>query len=479
MIRSNGGRRRGPGVVIAALLAVICALGALVPAAAGAQVQAYGTNDFGGFRNVLPPGTNGLDNVTQLGAYEATGARPAHSSDQLQMYSGLTTAAGAITAQTLPDYFKDATFGVPSGAGASSESPEPGVTIVRDKQYGVPHIYGDTRAALMFGIGYATAEDRLFFIDVLRHAGNGDLASFAGGANVSMDQSVWAGEPYTHQDLVNQVQYGLAHEPDGAQVYADASAYIDGINAYITKAAQPLNVLTMEPAEYAALGLPGGPQPFSLEDMVSIATLVGGIFGNGGGAQLSNAVLYENLVRRFGAEHRTVFGAPAPPCPRPSAVPPKSKRSRRRASQAGARPQRSVPPSCHFDAPNDPEAPTTVAHTAFRYQTLPKPSRAVARTVALPDYGSVGFVNPVVAGAAPQAASDRGRARRAAPARPATAASPRRSASASGRRPTPARACSPSPARCPTRCSSRPRTRPAVIRWPSWDRRSPTSHRRS
>ena len=43
---------------------------------------------------MLPPGTNGLDNVTQLGAYEATGARPPHSSDQLQMYSSLTTAAG-------------------------------------------------------------------------------------------------------------------------------------------------------------------------------------------------------------------------------------------------------------------------------------------------------------------------------------------------------------------------------------------------
>ena len=125
-----------------------------------------------------------------------------------------------------------------------------------------------------------------------------------------MDEQVWAGEPYTHQDLVNQVQYGLAHEPDGAQVYADATAYVDGINAYISKASQPLNTLTMEPAEYVALGMPNGPQPFSLEDLVSIATLVGGIFGDGGGSQLNNAVLYENLARRFGAEHRTVLGPP-------------------------------------------------------------------------------------------------------------------------------------------------------------------------
>ena len=45
------------------------------------------------------------------------------------------------------------------------------VTIVRDKGFGVPHIYGQTRAGTMFGLGYAGAEDRLFVMDVLRNAG--------------------------------------------------------------------------------------------------------------------------------------------------------------------------------------------------------------------------------------------------------------------------------------------------------------------
>ena len=117
------------------------------------------------------------------------------------MYSNLTTAAPNIQASQLGLYYKDATFGVPAGDVGSTETPEPGVTIVRDAGYGVPHIYGDTRAELMFGIGYASAEDRLFFMDALRHAGRGDLAAFAGGANVAMDESVWQGEPYTEQDL--------------------------------------------------------------------------------------------------------------------------------------------------------------------------------------------------------------------------------------------------------------------------------------
>ena len=381
----------------AAFAALLC-----VPAA-HAQVQPYGTSDYGGFRNILPPGTNGFDDAAQLAQFEATGARPEHNDDQLSMYSNLTTAAGSVTSATIPDYFKDATFGVPSGGAESTQSPEPGVTIVRDKQFGVPHIYGDTRAELMFGIGYATAEDRLFFIDALRHSGQGDLASFAGGANIPMDEEVWADEPYTQQDLVNQVNY-MHDRPGGEQLFADATSYVNGINAYINQAQQPLNYLTMMPAEYAAIGQPQGPAPFTLENLVSIATLVGGIFGNGGGDQLYNAQLYENMAKRFGGEHLSVPGSPTVVAAK------KAKKAKKHATRKGAaKPRKKAPTADHsgfatflsFDDPNDREAPTTVHKTKFPYQTLPAPSKAGAKTIALPDPGSVQPVDEVVGGAAP------------------------------------------------------------------------------
>jgi acyl-homoserine lactone acylase PvdQ len=364
---------------------------------AQAQVQPYGQNDYGGFRDVLPPGTNGLDNTAQLGLFETAQQRPAHSSDQLGMYNALTTAAGNITSATVPQYYKDSTFGVPAGDVESTQSPEAGVTIVRDKQYGVPHIYGDTRPELMFGIGYATAEDRLFMIDALRHSGEGDLASFAGGANVSMDESVWEAEPYSHQDLVNQVD-NIRSEPGGAQLYDDATSYIDGINAYIAAAKQPLNTLSMMPAEYAAIGQPGGPAPFTLEDLVSIATLVGGIFGNGGGDQLYNAQLYQAMTKKFGPEHLAVAGSPqviAKKKVKKKKAKPKKKKAKPAADHSG------LATFLSFDDPHDPEAPTTVRGKTFHYQTLPKPNRAVKATVALPDAGSVQPVNIVAAGAAP------------------------------------------------------------------------------
>src|SRR4029077_6735855 len=114
-------------------VAVALALAALALApSASAQVQPYGTNDNGYFNNILPPGENGFDNALQLAQYEANKTYPPHNNDQLQMYSNLTTAAPNIHESQLGQFYKDATFGVPAGDVAGSQSPEPGVTIVRD-----------------------------------------------------------------------------------------------------------------------------------------------------------------------------------------------------------------------------------------------------------------------------------------------------------------------------------------------------------
>ena len=48
-------------LVVVALVAAACCQTAMA-----AAPQPYGTNDAGGFRNVLPPGENGLDTFQQL-----------------------------------------------------------------------------------------------------------------------------------------------------------------------------------------------------------------------------------------------------------------------------------------------------------------------------------------------------------------------------------------------------------------------------
>jgi acyl-homoserine lactone acylase PvdQ len=267
------------------------------------------------------------------------------------MYRDLGAAA-PISSVDIPRFFKDSTFGVEPGNVDGVESPEPGATIVRDRSFGVPHIYGDTRPELMFAIGYATAEDRLFFIDVLRHLGRAQLTSFAGGTagNRAFDLSEWQVAPYTESDLQRQVDRLRTLGPAGQRVYSDGLPYIAGINAYIAKAKTPLGLLTMMPGEYAAIGRLQGPDPFKPTDLISIAALVGGIFGQGGGGELANAQLLQSLEQRFGAARGRGYWR-------------------------------------DFVGTDDPETPTTVQARRFPYQLVPR--HIAPGSVAMPDPGSV------------------------------------------------------------------------------------------
>src|SRR3954464_2108288 len=123
-----GARRNSFGICTAVIAAVVLALAP----AAGAAIPPYGTHDAGGFRNVLPPGEAGTDNVAQLAQFETTGTYPPHWNDQQPLYDNLIQGAEGLTNAKIPDYYKDATFGVKPGDVESTTTPSPGVTIIRD-----------------------------------------------------------------------------------------------------------------------------------------------------------------------------------------------------------------------------------------------------------------------------------------------------------------------------------------------------------
>jgi acyl-homoserine lactone acylase PvdQ len=331
--------RSAKAVLVFSLLVV-----ALSVPLAKAAPQPYGTNDAGGFRNVLPPGENGLDTLTQIFAFRGLGTVPAHFADQQPLYENLVYGAPELSDDKVPAYFKDATFGVQPGEVAATVEPRPGVTIIRDSAYGVPHIYGDTRANTMFGAGYAGAADRLFLMDVLRHTGRAELASFLGGANAGADASQWGFAPYTEADLQKQLdQAPQAYGQPGQQAIEDIQSYVDGINAYIAAASTDP---ALRPGEYALLNKPM--EAWKPTDVVAIASLIGGIFGRGGGNELNSALTLQAFVDRFGlkAGRRAWLG---------------------------------------FRSKNDPEAPTTIAQR-FPYETR---SAFAKRGLAMPDPGSV------------------------------------------------------------------------------------------
>jgi acyl-homoserine lactone acylase PvdQ len=252
--------------------------------------------------NILPPGENGLVNA----ATAITRQPPPHGDDQRTMYADLVRVAPNLQPADLGRYFKQAGLSVGATDVERAYSPRPGTVVVRDKAFGVAHVFGATRADTEFGSGYAAAEDRLFMMDVFRHVGRSQLSSFLGPSQTALALDCEVARVAGYTDAERQAQIDAlprlytqpfdATHSEGQQVVADGLAYVDGVNAYINQAlANP----ALMPAEYPALQ--EAPAPFKPTDIIAIATLVQAIFAVGGGSEVDSALFYRSLVQRYGA----------------------------------------------------------------------------------------------------------------------------------------------------------------------------------
>ena len=374
-------------------LAARVALGTIVIALAMAgSAQAappgpggYQEDDYADGRsyNIVPPGQNGFESAADVAAFQADGTRPPHQYDQNDMYADLVYESPGLQQSQILDFFKDASFGVrPSNVEREYEPvcmvitpPSPDsphcddVTIVRD-EFGIPHVYGQNRAALMFGLGYVTGEDRLFLADALRNAGRANLSSFVGGANVEQDRDTFRNAPYRNDgELLEQFQradelYGAK----GAQIQQDVRNYTDGMNQWIAETRIDPN---KQDALYTATGHPyvgpaGGPEPWDITDVIATGALVAGIFGKGGGDEIGAAVALQDARRILG---------------------------RRKGKLVWK----------DFRSADDPEADRTVQKKVFPYR---RPPKGKPKGMAMPDPGSVDQVE-IVAASSNQAESER------------------------------------------------------------------------
>ncbi|MFB9929156.1 penicillin acylase family protein [Amycolatopsis halotolerans] len=299
-------RRRIPILAagaVAVLTAGLVQIGTAAPASA-----ALPGNDYcaGQCNDILPPGENGSATLAEILANKAFGTQPGHADDQLGKYADLAGGYKTLTTDTIGKFFNDSSFGVPADQVASTLKPRDDVTITRDKATGVPHIQGTTRSGTEYGAGYAAAQDRLWLMDIMRRVGRGQLTSYAGGAeaNRELEQSFFASAPYTEDELQQQIDDVAASGPRGQQGLADAKAYIEGINKYITDSHNGRYF----PGEYVLTGHvdaitnAGTIEPFKLTDLVVLASVVGAQFGAGGGGEVQNAVAKLALQEKYGVE---------------------------------------------------------------------------------------------------------------------------------------------------------------------------------
>ena len=118
------------------------------------------------------------------------------------------------------------------------------VTISRDA-HGFPTIKAASDPDAAFGLGFVTAQDRFFQMDLMRHAVAGRLAEWFGPPAFDSDKSMRTLGLYR----AAQAQYALL-SPELRAVY---DAYAAGVNAYLATRRGPL------PPEYVLLHLGAAP----------------------------------------------------------------------------------------------------------------------------------------------------------------------------------------------------------------------------
>ncbi len=304
---------------LAALIAVAaCGAGALsLAGSAGARVAAStaraslpafvsnGRDDAASAFDILAPGEYGSAPTT------------ANSTDQGTLYDALTPLRGHVTAADLPRYYVSERLGV-QGATTRVERPRAGIVILRDS-HDIPHVYGKTRADVMFGAGYAEYEDRSLLMNEGRGPARAAVLDIPGVNAFGLVTSLrsFTASPQAEAFVSAQVRLLRDSGPKGRQVYTDFVNWVAGVNAFIQG-----NV----PAAQR-------PAPYTMDDAISLFAFIGSIFGNGGGNSVASSELLASLQAKYGATQGTSIW-----------------RDLRES--------------------NDPEAPTTISRT-FNYDQIP------------------------------------------------------------------------------------------------------------
>ncbi len=260
------------GRLRAAIVALLCT--GLTLAFAAVSASASPPDYSGGAFQILAPGAEG-------------GLVPGpFSADQVPLYDKLTTLSGKkITTRNVEELYLSEKFGV-QGAPISSEEPIAGLKIERDS-HDVPHVFGETRADVMFGSGWLAAKDR----GLLLALGLGP--AYAAALDVpGINPFGLLLENRSFKPSVEAVEYVAAQEKvlleqgaKGEQVKHDLESWAEGINAY-------------EATQGSKRILP----PVSLPDAIAGFAFIGSIFGNGGGGEVSNSQFLANLEKKLGTE---------------------------------------------------------------------------------------------------------------------------------------------------------------------------------
>ena len=170
-----------------------------------------------------------------------------------------------------------------------------GTTIYRD-EFGVPHIFAQDLEGLFYGFGYATAQDRLFQLDMLRRTYWGRVSEVHGAKLLEFDKAMRR-DNLTRSQVKDQI---AALDKEYQTVLR---SFADGISAYIKEIkADPSEKM---PAEFNKFGI--DPENWEAEDVAAVFLSVMGVFMDFS-RELENAVLLDFLIKKHGEKKgRAIF----------------------------------------------------------------------------------------------------------------------------------------------------------------------------
>jgi acyl-homoserine lactone acylase PvdQ len=219
---------------------------------------------------------------------------------QAKMYDRITPLFRNITEQTLvpstdgSGYYKSAALlaeddpSFVSTETVSGTSPSAGpvsATIKRDP-YGVPHIYSATDAGATFGAGYAVATDQALLLNQARYNGAAALIDIPGVSAIDLVLKLYDYQPSAKvlADATAQETKNIeAQGAEGKQLLDDIDTYLAGINTRMS------------------VSQPTAP-PFTRTDIYALNAIKAQFLGQGGGAEIGNALFLDGLRHKLGAE---------------------------------------------------------------------------------------------------------------------------------------------------------------------------------
>ena len=192
------------------------------------------------------------------------------------------------------------------GGGGGPPAGEP-VLVQRDPS-GVAHVFASTDAGALYGLGWATARDRLFQMTQSRLAAQGRIAEFFGAGLANA---------YVTHDRAARLQGWYRHAVKVASLLDSETldllqAYSDGVNAFMNKKNKTIH------AAFSSLALPL--DPWTPEDCIAVWLRFGRHFGGDGSEEVARLRQWETLLATmtFNEAYNEMLGDVV--CDEPAAV---------------------------------------------------------------------------------------------------------------------------------------------------------------